>query len=358
MRAQRESQDAPSAEDRARAIAQIERAIHRANRRRFAWRSLSAAAAVLLLGFGVSRYAMHHMTPLVGPTANGSSAVMVVGRPIGGGATVLGTGAPVALVDGRSLSSGSRILAGPEGRAALTLSTGSQLTVEEGGDVSIDESDASQIFAVRAGALRAHVAKLEAQQRFIVRTPDSEVEVRGTSFHVAVVESDPACGEGTITRVSVDEGVVTVRHGRDEARVSAGQEWPSGCVARVSVPTVARPGKGANAVPAPHVTGGAPAPSAAESSPAGSDLGEQNDSFARALAAKRRGATTEAIEAFESFVARYPQSPLVESALAQRMQLLRVSDPSRASAAAEQYLARYPKGFARAEAESIKRQSP
>jgi hypothetical protein len=282
----------------------------------------------------------------------------VVGHPIGGGATIIAGGAPVPLVDGRSLASGSRILARPDGHVALALSTGSQLTVEEGGDVSIDQSDSSQIFAVHAGALRAHVAKLEPQQRFIIRTPDSEVEVRGTSFHVAIAESDPTCGQGTITRVTVDEGVVSVRHGQEEARVGAGQEWPSGCIARVSAPTVARPGKSAATVPPVHTTTGVGSSSAVEPTQASSDLGEQNDSFARALAAKRRGANAEAIEAFEAFVARYPQSPLVESALAQRMQLLRTSDPARASAAADQYLARYPKGFARAEAESIKRQTP
>jgi TolA-binding protein len=89
-----------------------------------------------------------------------------------------------------------------------------------------------------------------------------------------------------------------------------------------------------------------------------SDLGEQNDAFSRALAAKRRGAGREAIDAFDAFVARFPSSPLVESALAQRMQLLRTIDSARARTAAEQYLARYPRGFAASEAASIRRASP
>jgi outer membrane protein assembly factor BamD (BamD/ComL family) len=89
-----------------------------------------------------------------------------------------------------------------------------------------------------------------------------------------------------------------------------------------------------------------------------SDLGEQNDFFATALAAKKRGAAAEAIQGFEAFVARYPSSSLVESALAQRMKLLRGVDAGRAKRAAAEYLARYPRGFARADAEAIERQAP
>jgi len=99
------------------------------------------------------------------------------------------------------------------------------------------------------------------------------------------------------------------------------------------------------------------APSIAEPTLA-SDLGEQNDGFHKALEAKKRGAKREALAAFDAFVARYPSSPLVESALAQRMQLLRTMDSVRARAAAEQYLGRYPRGFAASEAESIRRASP
>jgi hypothetical protein len=356
-RVQRDAAGPPSPEDRAHAIAQIEQAIRRTNRRRRIVRSSWAAAAIIALGLGAARYAGRGATVLTLPrTTAVASAITVIGHPLGGGATVIDTSSSTPLAEGRSLSPGNRILARPDGHVALTLSTGTELTVEEGADVSIVESDANQVFAVRVGALRAHVAKLDEHQRFIVQTPDTEVEVRGTSFHVAIAESDPACGEGTITRVKVDEGVVSVRHNEQEVRVAAGQEWPSGCSARASAPTVTRPARGGPVAVPSHAA--ASAPTSGVESPSASDLGEQNDAFARALSAKKRGATAEAVEDFEQFVARYPSSQLVESALAQRMQLLRGIDPARATAAAEQYLARYPKGFARSEAEALRRSAP
>ena len=75
--------------------------------------------------------------------------------------------------------------------------------------------------------------------------------------------------------------------------------------------------------------------------------------FADAMAAKRRGDSGEALADFDRFLARYPSSPLAESATVERMRLLRSADSGRATAAARQYVGRYPNGFARAEAEAI-----
>ena len=75
--------------------------------------------------------------------------------------------------------------------------------------------------------------------------------------------------------------------------------------------------------------------------------------FARAIAAKRAGDPSGAVAGFDRFLARYPGSPLAESATVERMRALRSIDPARAVAAARSYLARYPNGFAHAEAEAI-----
>jgi hypothetical protein len=347
--------DPPLPEDRRRAIMAIEQAMRRKNRRRLWLRAALVAAAVAVVGLGLGGFALRRASaPLAAhPAATHSPAeVTVVGHPTGGGATVVETGTPAPLTDGRALAAGSRILARADGHVVLSVSTGTRLTVEEGGDVSIVDSGPAEVFAVRAGAVRAEVAKLQAGQRFVIRSPDAEVEVRGTSFRVAVAEADPACEGGTVTRVSVFEGVVTVRHAGQEARIAAGQSWPSGCVAKPEAGSV-------------HAAKGrvAARPLTAETGPAvleeiSSDLREQNDCIARAFAAKRRGATREAIEGFETFVARYPASPLVENALVQRMQLLHGLDPGRAVKAAEQYLSRYPRGFARGEARTIEQQGP
>jgi hypothetical protein len=87
-------------------------------------------------------------------------------------------------------------------------------------------------------------------------------------------------------------------------------------------------------------------------------LAEQNDRFAEAIAAKRSGNASLAVVRFERFLATYPQSALAESAAVERMKLLAAADPARGAAAARQYLARYPAGFARAEAEAIVAEHP
>ena len=84
-----------------------------------------------------------------------------------------------------------------------------------------------------------------------------------------------------------------------------------------------------------------------------STLGEQNDLFAEAIVAKREGESQTALATFDRFLATYPASPLAQSAAVERMRLLRAAQSPRAATAARQYLARYPNGFARAEAEDI-----
>jgi hypothetical protein len=356
--------EAPSADERAQAIAVLERAIHRRNRRRLTVRWASVAAALVLLGIGARGLLMQRGESMMSPAPalDVASAIKVVGHAAGGGATVVDSDSSSPLTEGKPLARGNRIVAGADGQVVLSLSTGTRLFVEAGGDVAIVDNGPHQVFAIQAGAVRAQVAKLDELERFIIRTPDSDVEVRGTSFRVSVVQRDPGCGGGTTTRVSVYEGVVSVRHAGTEARVAANQSWPADCSARRTPAPVAQPLGNGLAKPIPRTptspTGGETPSSSEDSSPVASDLGEQNDSFSRALAAKRRGAAREAVDAFEAFVVHYPSSPMVESALAQRMKLLVTIDSARAHAAAQQYLARYPRGFAASEAESIRRVSP
>jgi outer membrane protein assembly factor BamD (BamD/ComL family) len=85
----------------------------------------------------------------------------------------------------------------------------------------------------------------------------------------------------------------------------------------------------------------------------GSSLTDQNDLFAEALAAQRQGDVWGAVGAYDRLWARFPSSPLAESAAVERMRLLRDASSARARAAAQQYLARYPTGYAHAEAEAI-----
>jgi hypothetical protein len=351
----------------------MEQALMRRRRRHVALRWTWVAEIVFLVGASGAWFATHRNARAVATQTTelrSPPSITVVGHPAGAGAVVEQTGAPAPLFDGKALETGSRIVTRADGHAVLSLSTGTRLTMEEEADVTIVDNGPLQVFAIRSGAVQADVAKLVAGQRFLLRTPDAEIEVRGTSFRVAIDDPDSSCEGGTLTRVTVFEGVVNVRHGGGEVQVVAGQMWPVDCFAPRS-PTA----RGARPV-GEVKTGSAPAssPSAVASHGAirlpardvepvpfsgrsPSDLQEQNDSFARALALKHRRASPESLAAFEKFVTDYPSSPLLESALVERMRLLCAIDRRRASDAARQYLARYPGGIAREEARAIERGS-
>jgi TolA-binding protein len=178
--------------------------------------------------------------------------------------------------------------------------------------------------------------------------------VHGTSFRVSIVAAEPACGEGTLTRVDVYEGVVAVRYHAHEALVRAGERWPAGCG-----DTGASGASGASASASVVASSTARASAAATRPPTSSELAAQNDLFREAIAAKRHGDTAEALATLDRFVAKYPNAPLAESAAVERMKLLaEAGDRPRAEAAARDYLARYPSGSARTDADALLRRAP
>jgi ferric-dicitrate binding protein FerR (iron transport regulator) len=315
------------------------------------WAMVAAAAAGVVLVGSFGAHALHRGAASSG--AGEAPTVTARAETRAGeveGSVLLVRGSQTSrLDDGGEVRGGDRVVVLRDGSAALTFPTGTRLALEGGAEVSVLEQGASNVFALSAGALRAHVAKLHAGERFVVSTGDAEVEVRGTSFRVAHAPSDPACGRGTTTRVEVFEGVVAVRGPDGESRVAAGERWPGGCGAGAAE-SAAPSGEAAPAMAErkPSVT--ARPPSAARHA---SDLAAQNDLFDEAMAAKRRGANAEALAALERFLALYPASHLAENAAVERLRILVATDPARASAAARAYLERYPAGFARQEANGI-----
>jgi hypothetical protein len=172
--------------------------------------------------------------------------------------------------------------------------------------------------------------------------------------------------------VAVTEGVVSVRWHDQEVRLLPGEEWPTGCAAPRPAP--ARPAARRpqpqvapdepvapreEAPPAPEPEAATPvAPARPQRAPVPqtpSMLAAQNDLFSAAVRAKRRGHAADAIRLFGTLVRKYPDSPLAESALAQRMKLLAANGPEAAVEAANDYLEQFPGGFARADARAIVR---
>lgn len=395
----RDERPAPSAADDERAIAAIAGAIAtkakaRQRRRVYVWASAGlAAAAAIALTLSVAPWRSKSA-----PATATAAAPFASTTRLAGSVTVAhgALGDESIALEPRSIKAGDRIVVGAEGKASLDLSTGTKLTIDALSDFGVTSIGNEQRFLLRSGAVDAHVAKLHAGERFIVHTSDVEVEVRGTSFRVE--SNHPPC-EGTRTRVIVTEGIVAVRRAaaapgaEPEAMVGAGAVWPTGCVA-VPVanhsPPVIKPNVVVSSEPpsepktsaaSTHVTSAiaTPAPRAvshgspsaarsatasdngssnvASSNAAGSnatsssDLIEQNRLFGEATALRKRGANEAAVTAYERFLTRYPTSQLSESAAVERMRLLVAIDRSqRGAAAAREYLARFPRGFARREA--------
>jgi hypothetical protein len=332
----------PDPDDRADAVAAIARAIVSARRRRrlHGWLAACAAAAVVALtAFGGYRFAARGAPAAVGPAPVMASVAQIIAHPVSGGSSVVVSGAQAPLDDGRLLTPGSRVVTPANGRAMLSFSTGSTVLLREGTDMTVASEGTTQRLHLDAGSIELHVEKLPPDHRFIVSTPDSDVEVRGTRFSVGVVAPDPACGAGVRTRVAVTEGVVVVRHTGIEARVAIGESWPGGCprVATTNVVASVRPAVEAAPVTPTHA----------------SSLADQNDLYAVAESARHRGDLGGALVALDRFLAVYPSSPLAESATVERLRVLQTMGSGRAPGAARDYLARYPGGFAHAEVEAI-----
>jgi hypothetical protein len=338
---------APGPDDRAEAIAAIGRAIVTKRQRHRAWQWAGAFAAcgtVVLTAFAGYRLGARGASVGLAPAATTSMA-QIVAHPVQGGSSVVVSGAQATLDDGRLLGPGSRVVTPANGRAMLSFSTGSTVLLREATDMTVAGEGATQRLRLDAGSVELHVAKLAPDHRFVVGTPDSEVEVRGTRFSVAVVAPDPECGAGVRTRVAVTEGVVVVRHAGIEDRVAVGEQWPGGCLRAATALAITR----VEPPTSPAILA-APQP--------GSTLADQNDLFATAASAKRRGDIRGALAALDHFIATYPASPLAESATVERMRILQTVGGSRSLGAAREYLARYPHGFAHAEAEAIAAEAP
>ncbi|HEX2875271.1 MAG TPA: FecR family protein [Polyangiaceae bacterium] len=356
----------PGKQARERGLSTIQQALVAGQRRQLAWRAggaVAVAAAVALVAFGLRGGA----TPSPQLAEASSVSVHALG---GSGASVTDSARHRAVLRaGSELSPGSRIETTVDGAAMLRLSTGTELKLDGKSQLVLEDTGKAQRFSLSAGGLAAAVAKLAPGARFVIATPDAEVEVRGTKFQVLVLGQAEAClpGErGTRTRVAVQEGSVEVRWSGQAAQIRSGQHWPEACGASPDADGQSRapaaPGERkreprgaaeARAVPGVQAadTSASAAPKIAEASP--SSLAAQTQLFAGASKAARRGEVASALAMYQELTTSYPSSALAENAIVERMRLLRVGNPAAARREAERYLARYPGGFGKPEAERI-----
>lgn len=357
----------PSDLKRAQAIDVIAQALIAKTRRRArrVWISgFASVAAAGLLGYaGIRQFS-------AADPAQSVPAVSAVVRPTGRGSAILDQAGKQALLSPLSLQQGGRLVAGDTGGASVRLSTGTELAVEHDTSLEFESAGPIQRFFLSQGVLQAKVAKLRDGQRFVVRTPDAEVEVRGTAFRVSIVEPDANCANGARTRVSVSEGLVEIRGAGASTYIHPGETWPAGCapspasalsaasatdsahpIATALASPTARPKQSDHAVSiASEQEASEPAHRPAKEI---SSIAQQNELFAEATAARQQGDSARAVSSFEQLIARYPASPLAESAAVQRMVLLASMNPAAGRGAARQYLARYPQGYAKNDAEKL-----
>jgi ferric-dicitrate binding protein FerR (iron transport regulator) len=323
--ARRASDDANASglPDRTATVDAITRAIRARGRRRVTpWVlvSVAAAAAVLFVagwrGRSDDTAAKGGHVPGDAPQAPGLAV-----------AAVNGAGASIEAADGaRAASPGARVVAGTSVRVAgdghllLALDTGTRLRLGASTATRVTALGATQRFDLESGTLEAEVAKLPIGGRFLIATADAEVEVKGTRFEVTVVPEPSRCAPFVRTQVTVHEGVVAVRFGGGEIRLPAGSVWPT-CPTAIAPPTPARHLRPPRA-PAATVA-------ATERPPRNdpSTLAAQNDLFAAALSARRRGENAEAIRWLDRLIARYPEGPLSESARAEHRRLVEAGGP-------------------------------
>ncbi|HVT08812.1 MAG TPA: FecR family protein [Polyangia bacterium] len=275
---------------------------------------LVAAAAVLVLRGGSSGpVPAARLAQVPAPVSGPASEGFVFGQP--DGASLARSGQlPQALAGGDRWRPGDRLRAAGA-PLEVTAADGTSLTVAADSELHLLRADAERWVRLAAGAVSVHVAKLKAGERFVLVTPDAEVEVRGTRFKVDVVPAAADCGGGTVTRVAVEEGLVEVRTASGATRVPAGAHWPIGCepaAAPAAPPPRAR--MHASARPARALT--------AASRPVQSTLATENDLFASALRAERDGNPDEAVELLDVLLKRFPRSPLYASAAAARERLV------------------------------------
>lgn len=353
------------------AVSVVERTLRRRSRRVKAVRITlrvaaggavaAAAAALIVMSRGVGQPGREAVAP-VPPAAIVAEGAAGSALPAGASPTAKER-APRALVvmpDGAQtweLIAGSRVSAGEGGPLRIASAEGTALTLDPQSTLTVVDLGQVRRFALLRGAVHARVRKLGAGERFIIDTSDAEVEVRGTAFRVVAAAPSPDCRLHSkprrdrrrkepvhvSTRVVVEEGVVSVRSGTHEELLYPGDSWPAPCA---GVPTGARTSRPARGQA--HATG-------PEERSRSSSLTEQNDLFSAAVAARKAGDVTRALELWERLIRDYPGSWLVEGAMAGRMRLLAATHPARAVSAAGDYLSRFPAGFARAEAVALLR---
>ena len=300
---------------------------------------LAAAAAVVLLVRGTGG-------------GSGQSAVFAVEHVAGGGGLLLRAGTTQPLAEAAVLATGDSLRTSRGGNATIASGKGTRLTLSAAGHMRIDEMGATRRLMLSSGSLYAQVAKLGQGERFVVNTPDSEVEVHGTVFGISVGDCHGTASRST---VQVSEGAVWLRSADGQILLRPGDSWATPCAPTRASPAptapagtpntatnppgipLARPavrhvganklaGFSSSALSRTDTAGSPPAqPTPRNLTPKPepvSHLAEQNDLFSTAMSAEHLGQHDLALRHLDDLIQRFPGGPLRESAQAEKQRIL------------------------------------
>jgi TolA-binding protein len=216
----------------------------------------------------------------------------------------------------KTLAPGSAPLAGAVAPGAGAVWT----QTRDGGEERVELQD---------GTLRVHVRPQGPGERFFVRLPDGEIEVRGTMFEVTALG-------GSTRHVGVDEGTVVLRlRGSPDRSLGPGTNWsaPESPASNAHEVTAVRTPPSAPATPRRH-------------SANGNDRDERSAGYVDAMQMFREGRYDGAAVAFHAFALDFPRVEEAEDAsFLEALSLARAGRPDAAALAAERHLESFPSSF-------------
>jgi hypothetical protein len=240
-------------------------------------------------------------------------------------------------------------------RAPSASAVGSQRTIttvvpESEARFTRTAADGTEIVRLSDGAVSLSVRHLNVGERFLVKTGDAEVEVRGTLFRVEA-END------RIRNVSVVEGKVEVRFRGAAFILTADERWDRPVDAPpTSLPTAPVQASAEPPVTAPLVSSTAKRGPFAQR-PAASAKPAVDDgsaAFVEGMGMIERGDYGAAAKHLDAFSKSNPNDDRAEdAAFLVILALQRAGRSAEAVAAARRYLGTYPAGYRRAQAQAI-----
>ena len=244
----------------------------------------------------------------------------------------------------------SRSIRGPASEAAppasiISVRTVTTVSPEGPARFTRSEVDGSDIVTLLDGGVSFSVRHLAPGERFLVKTSDAEVEVRGTMFRVEAADE-------RLQRVSVAEGKVEVRFRGSVYPLSAGELWSRPIESAPLMPTSSTSPKVASSS---SIT--AMKQRAIEARPATSAKAARENSageLAEGVGLMRRGDYGAAADRLDTFSTSHPDDDRSEdAAFLVIVAMQRAGRHPEAVTAAKRYVARYPSGYRRDEAEAV-----